>query len=263
MGQLRSQPGAFLCQPALHAPVPGAISHQGHPRRRRQTIDGPGVPPGGPAGQAHRIRQGITEPQPRNRRQFGEAADHHQAGAAAHPGQHRLGLAAGHQGQKSLIHNHHRETLQQGLQGLPAPELAAGVVGIGYPQHGGGIQVGLNGRCKGLGEGSRPAQRQGQGPPGSLPASQSPLIIGETRHWQQADAGLGRIAAGPGEQLGGAITGQHHRRLQAMALGDRLAQRLVVPVGVIPDRRTRQGPAQAAAHAGGRTEGHQGGTGFQ
>ena len=269
MGQLGGQPGAFPRQPALHALVPGAISHQGHPRRRRQAVDGPGVPPGGPAGQAFGIRQGIAKPQPRNRRQFGQAADHHQAGAAAHPGQQRLGLTAGHQRQKSLIHNHQRETLQQGHQGLPAPELASRVVGIGDPQHGGSGgggqvgQVGCGGRCEGLGEGARPAQGQGQGSPGSLPASQSPLVIGETRHRQQADAGLGRIAAGPGEQLGGAIAGQHHRRLQAMALGDRLAQRLVFPVGIIPDRRTRQGPPQAGAHAGGRTEGHQGGTGFQ
>ena len=180
----------------------------------------------------------------------------------AQQGDQRLGLAARHQRQEGLVADHQGEAREQGLQGGPAPELAGGVVGVGDPEHRGLPGAG-RGLGKGLGKGPVPVQGQHPRPVGAAPAAEGALVVGKSRRRQQALAGRRRVAGGPGEQLGGAVAGQHPGGRQAMELGQAAAQVLPVAVGVGPQRRAGHRPHQGQPQRQGRPEGHQRGTGIE
>ena len=137
-GNAGRQPGPFAGAPGLHpgalAPVAGRVVEQSQAQGHSQTVDGPGVAPGGPAPQPLGLGQGIAKPQPRQAIELGQATDHHQVGVRSQQRHQALGLATGHQGQKRLIDDHQPMGRQQGFDRRAAPQLAGGVVGVGDPQ---------------------------------------------------------------------------------------------------------------------------------
>ncbi len=177
---------------------------------------------------------------------------------ARHQRHQRLGLAAGHQRQEGLIAHHQGETLQQRLQGSPAPELARGVMGVADPQH-----LGRWGGRKGLGEGRAPVQGQGVGPMGGVPAGEGAGVVGEARLRQQAHPCGRGVPRRPGEQLGGPIAWQHLAGLEAMAPGQKPPQDGPAPIGIGAQRGREHGRQQGPPQGPGRAEGHQRSTGIE
>ena len=260
------QPGALPSHPTLHPPQPALIAEQGVTGGGRQAIHRPGIAPAGPAGQSGRIPQGIAEPQTGDRQQLGEAADHHQLGILRQQRHQRLGFPLWHQGKESLIDDHQGKAPQQRLERLAAPELAAGVVRVGDPEHLGAWRHGETaGRLRQRPWPRRgPVERQRQRLPAASPAGQGPAVIGKARSGQQAGAGGGRITGRPGEQLGGTVARQHRLGIQAVVGGDRLTQIPVGAIGVVPQGGPiSEQPGQATPQASRRPEGHQRGTGIE
>ena len=133
------QPSTLLCDPALHPGAPtlviARIPQQGIGQGPSPGIDRPRIAPLGPALQPLGLGNGVAQPDPGDSVQLGQAADHHQVGVLRHQGNQGLRLPARHQRQEGLVADDQAMARQERLEGLPAPELTGGVVGIGDPEH--------------------------------------------------------------------------------------------------------------------------------
>ena len=238
------------------------VGHHSGASGERQTIHRPGIAPLAPLLQPLRRSDGVTQSQPRHRKQLGEAADHHQVGVFGYERYQRVPFTLRHQGQESFIADHQAMTSQERLQGRAAPELPCGVVGIGDPKH---LSLGvlIHQHRPRLGPLAGPAQVHRQALNSTTPTGQGPAIVRKAWFQQATHTTRRSITGRPGEQLGSAIARQHRVSINPMPGRDGPSQLLLAAVWIITQGTTTDASFQSPKQKRRRPKRNQGGAGIQ
>ena len=146
----------------------------------------------------------------------------------SHPGNHRLLLAVGHEGQERFVADHQCIALQQRLQRGAAPKLTGGVVGVADPQH--RPRTWFRERLR---ECLTPNAGQPLLDGAGRPTAQCAAVISKTRSRQHTLPLRRGISCRPGEHFGSAVAGQYKGRFNAVQHTDTLTKQRLAAVGVV------------------------------